>query len=108
MKVKSDQLEVRAIISHKEMENLANHPLVGTLHYREDETKRKISFSLVTNATQKTLVEVTQEPEDYYFGHATKTIFSINPQFYEALTTKGHYEGRFYGITGKLEVEVTH
>lgn len=106
MKAKSCGLEILAIINHSEMQDLANNPLTGTLKYRDDDKTRDISFNIITNITQRNLIEVTQEPPEVYFGHATKTTFSINPQFYDTLTKTGYSEGRFYGIVGKLEIEV--
>jgi len=106
MEVKSCGLEILAKISQSEMKRLANNILVGNLNYQDGKKRKDISFSLVTNVTQRELTEVSQEPSNCYLGDADKVTFSISQQFYELLFNRGSYGARFYGAVGKLEVEV--
>lgn len=106
MKSKSSSLEILAIISQSEMLDLANKPIEGTLKYTEDEETREIHINIIQKKDQRELVEVIQEPQEVYFGKATKATFSINSQFYDSLLKERYAGSRFYGAIGKLEIEV--
>lgn len=106
MEAKSWGLEILAKINQTEMLSLRTQPLEGKLQYKDDEREKEIALRIITNSSQRELVEVEQEPKECYLGNATRIIFSVNPQFYDLLLRERYSGSRFYGATGKLEIEV--